>query len=52
MEESLLLKVQSTISILDRIKENEGRTEKGRLLAIAKTHLETAKLFIKETEQM
>ena len=42
--------IQSIMDDLNKIKETEGRSEKSRLLAVAVTHLETAKLFIKETE--
>lgn len=41
--------ITSVMNILKLKIDNEGRTEKSRLLAIAVTHLETAKLFIKET---
>jgi hypothetical protein len=42
--------VESVINALSVERDTLGRTEKARLLSIAITHLETAKLFIKETE--
>ena len=49
---SLQNEVNSVIEALKEERTREGQSEKSRLLAIAITHLETAKLFIKETESM
>lgn len=40
-------RINFTMKNLSAIREEEGRTEKARLLSIAITHLETAKLFVK-----
>ncbi|KKK56612.1 hypothetical protein LCGC14_3062780 [marine sediment metagenome] len=49
---NLQVDIQSVMDVLEEEKKREGRNTKSRLLAIAITHLETAKLFVKETEQM
>lgn len=45
----LQTEIQSIMDVLNTQKDREGRSEKSRLIAIAITHLETAKLFIKES---
>ena len=44
--------VESVMAELKTERERSGQSEKSRLLAIAITHLETAKLFIRETQDM
>ena len=49
---NLQAEIVEIINALKGEQERVGRLEKSRLLAIAITHLETAKLFIKETKDM
>jgi hypothetical protein len=44
--------LESILNALKVERDVEGRSEKARLLSIAITSLETAKLFIKETETL
>lgn len=50
--QSLEDRIESIMAVLTAEKERVGQSEKGRLLAIAITHLETAKLYVKETENI
>lgn len=49
MATNLLAEIEDIIAKLNEQREAEGRTEKARLLSIAITNLETAKLYIKES---
>ena len=40
--------IQDLMQYLAELREREGRTERARLISIAITNLETAKLFLKE----
>jgi len=48
---NLLEEIERVMDFLEERKTIAGRSGKARLLAIAITHLETARLFIKESEQ-
>ena len=52
MSNNLEDRIRTIMTAVNEIKEKEGRGEKARLLAIAATHLETAKLFIREAESL
>lgn len=47
--QSLQERIQEIMDELSRKREEEGRTERARLISIAITNLETAKLYIKES---
>ncbi len=50
MDTTLSDKVKELMKIADDMPREAGRSERGRLLAIINTHLETAYLYSKELE--
>jgi len=50
--QNLQQEIQDIMNALSAEQATVGRSEKGRLLAIAITHLETARLFVKETQNL
>lgn len=49
MGTNLLAEIDDIMAKLSEQRDAEGRNEKARLLSIAITNLETAKLYIKES---